>query len=137
MEVVNTLDIDGTQWEIQDGVARNKIAVIERRNTVELKEIVKDNCYLKMAKRNGIIDCYISYKLSKDLAENHVVLIGIIPVDWRPAVDTRNMFATNSNDTYKGQMVAKENGDIHIWSGVGSFIANQDYVTNITFVCAD
>ena len=29
MEVVNTLDIDGTQWEIQDGVARNKIATIE------------------------------------------------------------------------------------------------------------
>ena len=29
MEVVNTLDIDGTQWEIQDVVARNKIATIE------------------------------------------------------------------------------------------------------------
>ena len=29
MEVVNTLDIDGTQWEIQDAEARNKLAVIE------------------------------------------------------------------------------------------------------------
>ena len=29
MEVVNTLDIDGTQWEIQDVEARNKIATIE------------------------------------------------------------------------------------------------------------
>ena len=29
MEVVNTLDIDGTQWEIQDAEARNKIAVLE------------------------------------------------------------------------------------------------------------
>lgn len=29
MEVVNTLEIDGTQWEIQDAEARNKIAVIE------------------------------------------------------------------------------------------------------------
>ena len=29
MEVVNTLDIDGTQWVLQDAEARNKIAVIE------------------------------------------------------------------------------------------------------------
>ena len=29
MEVVNTLDIDGTQWELQDVEARNKIAIIE------------------------------------------------------------------------------------------------------------
>ena len=29
MEVVNTLDIDGTQWEIQDAEARNKITTIE------------------------------------------------------------------------------------------------------------
>lgn len=26
MEVVHTLDIDGSQWELQDGVARNQIA---------------------------------------------------------------------------------------------------------------
>ena len=29
MEVVNTLEIDGIQWNIQDSGARNKIAVIE------------------------------------------------------------------------------------------------------------
>ena len=29
MEVVNTLDIDGSQWELQDVEARNKIATIE------------------------------------------------------------------------------------------------------------
>lgn len=29
MEVVNTLDIDGTQWEMQDSVARNDIATIK------------------------------------------------------------------------------------------------------------
>lgn len=28
MEVVHTLDIDGTQWELQDGVARNRIEEI-------------------------------------------------------------------------------------------------------------
>ena len=30
MEVVNTLDIDGTQWEIQDVEARNRIAELEK-----------------------------------------------------------------------------------------------------------
>ena len=35
MEVVNTLDIDGTQWEIQDAEARNKIAELE--NTLQTK----------------------------------------------------------------------------------------------------
>ena len=35
MEIVHTLDIDGTQWELQDGVARNKIAEIEQLLKVE------------------------------------------------------------------------------------------------------
>lgn len=39
MEVVNTLDIDGTQWEIRDIEARNKISAlqteIEKLKTVE------------------------------------------------------------------------------------------------------
>ena len=39
MEVVNTLDIDGTQWEIQDVIARNEISAlkteIEKLNTIE------------------------------------------------------------------------------------------------------
>ena len=32
MEVVNTLDIDGTQWEIQDVVARNNILNLQNKN---------------------------------------------------------------------------------------------------------
>ena len=35
MEVVNTLDIDGSQWEIQDAEARNKIAIIEQSLKIE------------------------------------------------------------------------------------------------------
>lgn len=39
MEIVNTLDIDGTQWTIQDSGARNEISVlkteIEKLKTVE------------------------------------------------------------------------------------------------------
>ena len=31
MEIVHTLDIDGSQWELQDGVARQSIAEVERK----------------------------------------------------------------------------------------------------------
>ena len=33
MEVVNTLDIDGTQWEMQDEVARNRIEEVALENS--------------------------------------------------------------------------------------------------------
>lgn len=39
MEVVNTLDIDGTQWEIQDAKARNDIAVLKEDNTTNKTNI--------------------------------------------------------------------------------------------------
>ena len=38
MEVVNTLDIDGTQWELQDAEARNKIAELE----TQLKQLQEE-----------------------------------------------------------------------------------------------
>ena len=48
MEVVNTLDIDGTQWEIQDVVARNQIAEIKESLTAQgLQdiEVIMNNGY--------------------------------------------------------------------------------------------
>ena len=33
MEVVNTLDIDGTQWEIQDAAARERLAALEEKTS--------------------------------------------------------------------------------------------------------
>lgn len=137
MEVVNTLDIDGTQWEIQDQDARDKLSVIEQRNTVEFKDIKQGDCYLQMAKRNGIVDCSIKYQPSTDQEKKTIEFIEIIPVGWRPAVSTRNQFVTNNDDTYKGQIVIRDTGNIDIWSGVGSFIANKEYITSITFVCVD
>ena len=53
MEVVNTLDIDGTQWEIQDSEARNDIAVLKQLMTVEDMpkiEITLNNGYSAAAK---------------------------------------------------------------------------------------
>lgn len=42
MEVVNTLDIDGTQWEIQDEVARNRIAELETKTTIKITEKINE-----------------------------------------------------------------------------------------------
>lgn len=39
MEVANILDIDGSQWEIQDVEARNKIATLEEDNTTNKTNI--------------------------------------------------------------------------------------------------
>ena len=47
MEAVNTLDIDGTQWEIQDAEARNKIATIEAKTTIKITKKV-DEATIKM-----------------------------------------------------------------------------------------
>ena len=40
MEVVNTLDIDGTQWELQDVEARNRIAELEKKEIIKIKQII-------------------------------------------------------------------------------------------------
>lgn len=48
MEIVNTLDIDGTQWKVQDVEARNKIATLENNDIaqdLEDIEIKMNNTY--------------------------------------------------------------------------------------------
>ena len=53
MEVVNTLDIDGTQWEIRDEEARNKIAKLEAKTTVKIIEkINKEKIKLNLIEIN-------------------------------------------------------------------------------------
>ena len=62
MEIVNTLDIDGTQWELQDVEARNRIATLEteintnipNRFTTDEKKI---NGIYKIADGNSIQEC--------------------------------------------------------------------------------
>ena len=54
MEVVNTLDIDGTQWEIRDGEARKKIATIEEKTTIKItKKIDEATIKMNLVEING------------------------------------------------------------------------------------
>lgn len=137
MADVKIIDIDSEQWNMKDQNARNRLDVIERRNTVESKEVTQGYCYLNMAKKNGIVTCYIRYKPTTAPAGTTVQFAEIVPVGWRPAIATRNQFVTSNDDTYKGQMLLRENGTLEIWSGVGSFVDNKDYTTSITYVCED
>ena len=63
MEVVNTLDIDGTQWEIQDTEARNKIANLENN------DIAQDlgNVSMNILQGYKAVDSYMfnHYKIGK------------------------------------------------------------------------
>lgn len=63
MEVVNTLDIDGTQWEIQDVEARNKIAVLENDNIAQDSE----NVSINILQGYKAVDAYMfnHYKIGK------------------------------------------------------------------------
>ena len=55
MEVVNTLDIDGTQWEIQDVEARNKIAEVEYLLKTENVNDIQINLNSDNSARQAII----------------------------------------------------------------------------------
>lgn len=62
MEVVNTLDIDGTQWEIRDEEARKKIANLEKEVNINIPEKITigekriDDVY-RCAEGNSIKEC--------------------------------------------------------------------------------
>ena len=43
MEVVHTLDIDGTQWEMQDVGARNRIAELETKKHIKITQLINSN----------------------------------------------------------------------------------------------
>ena len=42
MEVVNTLEIDGIQWNIQDSGARNKIAELEQKKHIKITQLINE-----------------------------------------------------------------------------------------------
>lgn len=54
MEVVNTLDIDGTQWEIQDEVARDNINTLAQKTDITTERIWSlDNSFINKVKINN------------------------------------------------------------------------------------
>ena len=98
MEVVNTLDIDGTQWEIQDVKARNDIEAIKQLMTPEVMpniEITLNNGYSATEKRISHIQKYgklcmglmfIDNLLGENIGTNEVASFGKINISLNEGV---------------------------------------------------
>lgn len=98
MEIVNTLDIDGTQWEIQDEVARNRIEEIAAE-TNKIIDITLSGTFIFSAKMKylGKDETYGYYSFwwepQNRSSVEEIKAISITP----PNTDTDKILALNLN----------------------------------------
>lgn len=82
MEVVNTLDIDGTQWEIKDQTARNDITTIKQSiNDIQTLLSNTDNFKLNIRTRKVITDneLYTAWSMGTETTPNGYDKIFMLP----------------------------------------------------------
>ena len=76
MEVVNTLDIDGTQWEIRDVEARNQISMLKsemKYKIVITREIFDSD--IAITNKSVVFPAYYSFlKLNSKPNQNAILL---------------------------------------------------------------
>ena len=124
MEVVNTLDIDGTQWEIQDAKARNEIVTlkteIEKLKTIEKWEYTIPTYGGKIiARRQGNVvslngfDIGTVKNLTTDIGD---INLAILPEKFRP-LDS-HFFMMRTSGSYQTQTggVVYPNGAINFYT---------------------
>ena len=98
MEVVNTLDIDGTQWEIQDVKARNRIEEVVVENS-KIIDIILEGTFIFKAKMKylGEDETYKYYNFwwgpQHGLYEGTLNAIDIMPQN----TDTDQILSLNLN----------------------------------------
>ena len=76
MEVVNTLDIDGTQWEMQDAEARNQISMLksEMKYKIVITREIFDSDIAITNKSDTFPAYYRFLKLNNKPNENAILL---------------------------------------------------------------
>ena len=113
MEIVNTLDIDGTQWGIQDAEARSKIA------TLESDAIVKDLEDIEINMKSGYTAkqarMFNHYKIGKI----HFMSVAIENIDG------------NYIGTYATVLI----GSINIHPKKQTYFILHDYLNNAALRC--
>ena len=140
MEVVNTLDIDGSQWEMQDAKARNEIEAlkteIEKLKTVEKWEYNIPIYGGKITARrqgnvvsvNGI-DIGQLKNITQDIGD---INFAVLPTRFRPSETQFFMMRMDATyvTQYGGQI--QTNGDINFFTyekvDCGHF--SISYITN-------
>lgn len=124
MEVVNTLDIDGTQWEIQDVEARNEIQAlkteIEKLKTVEKwKYKITDYGGDIVARRQGNVVSVTGTnigrikKLTTDIGD---INFAVLPERFRPSDAQFYMMRTSGSYLTQYGGVIYPNGNINFFT---------------------
>ena len=137
MEVVHTLDIDGSQWELQDGVARSRIeeVVVENSKIMDVKLGGTFNFSAKM-KYMGEDETYVYYNFWwEPQTKTYGAILGSITVT-PPNTTTDRILSINVNpyqygntQIYKGtQHTAGANN-----TGMITYLFNATVATQWTF----
>ena len=113
MEVVNTLDIDGTQWEMQDVEARNRIAELEKSLVTQSLEDI--NIKLNPGYTAVYADMMFHYKIGKI----HFM-----------KVELKNISGNNI-----GTNVTAHIGSINIFPKKETTFILYDYISNVVLRC--
>ena len=124
MEVVNTLDIDGTQWNIQDSEARNTISAlkteIEKLKTVEKWEYkIPEYGGDIVARRQGNIVNVIGFdigtvkKLTTDIGD---INFTVLPERFRPSEPCFYMMRISGTYSTQYGGIVYPNGNINFYT---------------------
>lgn len=124
METVNTLDIDGTQWEIQDTEARNKISDLQTE--IEKLKTVKKWVYdipiyggQIIASRQGNVVNVTGTNigrvkaLTKDIGD---INFTVLPKEFRPSDPQFYMMRTAGSYITQYGGVIYQNGNINFYT---------------------
>lgn len=137
MEIVHTLDIDGSQWELQDGVARSRIeeVVVENSKIIDVTLGGTFNFSAKM-KYLGEDVTYKYYNFWwEPQVKTYTVPLGSITVE-PPNTTTDNILSINVN-TYQYGNAQVYRGTQHQAgtnnSGMLTYIFNATVATQWTF----
>ena len=128
MEVVNTLDIDGTQWEIQDAGARNRIEEVVVENS-KIIDIVLNGTFTFYAKMKylGEDETYKYYNFwwaeQSVSSEEPLKAINVTPQN----TDTDKILALNLNLLQKNNASLIQNTQHYVGqngSGILTYISS-------------
>ncbi len=124
MEVANILDIDGTQWEMQDAEARNKIATLEteikKLKTIEKWEYtIPDYGGIIVASRQGNIVNITASSIGRIKPIPNTIgdmVFAVLPERFRPSFEQFYMMRlSGSYQTNCGGMI-ETNGAITFYT---------------------
>ena len=128
MEVVNTLDIDGTQWVLQDAEARNKIAELETKTTINEKILIqKGNSYVSLVTINDKKFIHLRFKGDVIVSEigQKIFNTGIIEGLTGTISVIADLTRINREGRYPAVVDITINGDVEVYPILPNQIAGN------------